>query len=599
MILRRFLLACLALGAAAAHGSAARPAIAQTGLPELVFDHVHTYAETAAYMRAAATAFPGITRLHTIGKSYLGKDLLVLEITNQKNKPTLEKPGYWIDGNLHSGEVFGGEAALHTIRALVTGYRTDRVITETLDSKVFYIMPKLNPDGSDHFITKPDGMRSVVRPFDEDRDGLVDEDPPEDLNGDGYITMMRVRDPNGTHRTSPEDPRLMVPRTPGTDPANWQGEWRVYTEGIDNDGDGLFNEDGIGGIDINRNFPANWQPHPVSTNPGPYPLSEPETRAVVDFILTLPNLTGSINYHMSGNVAVFPPSNLQTNPITGERVPQPFEDEATYKRLGAKIVELDDVAKVQVFRIHGASPASESGSIWGVLADWMYYSQGVFGWIFEYGISPGQKELFPARGRDIDRLRWSDEHYGGKLFVNWTPFDHPQLGPVEIGGFINKVYDPRYKSYTSVLCLPGPGYDRQLAAHSAWHLFLIGQSPHVRLTDVTVKPATSGYATVTAHVENVGALPTYVTQQALIGELAKSVTATITLDGASLLGGRPTVHVGHLEGLANRSGSRAVVEWVVRAERPGASATLKAISQKGGTEERTVPITPAGNDGGR
>ena len=243
---------------------------------------------------------------------------------------------------------------------------------------------------------------------------------------------------------------------------------------------------------------------------------------MVEFIAAkLPNLTGSINYHMTGNVAVFPPSNLHTDPITGDKVAQPFEDEATYKRLGAKIVELDDVAKVQVFRIHGASPASASGSIWGVLADWMYYQQGAFGWIFEFGINPGAKELFPSAGREIDRLKWSDENYGGRLFLEWKPFKHPQLGDVEIGGFLQKIYEPKYKTYISTQCLPGPNFDRQLAAHTRWHLFLISQSPHVRLSDVTVKPATAGYATVTATVTNEGPLPSYVTKQAIIGEIAR------------------------------------------------------------------------------
>ena len=102
-----------------------------------------------------------------------------------------------------------------------------------------------------------------------------------------------------------------------------------------------------------RDLADQWQPDPISTNPGAYPLSEPESRAVVDFISTLTNLTGSINYHMSGNVAVFPPSNQHVDPITGDKVRQPYEDELVYKRLGAKIVELDTVAKVQVFRVHG------------------------------------------------------------------------------------------------------------------------------------------------------------------------------------------------------------------------------------------------------
>ncbi len=146
--------------------------------PEVLFDHIHAFSEVVDYLDGVVASYPEIAKLHKIGKSYLGKDLLVLEITNKANGEGLEKPGYFIDGNLHSGEVAGGEICLHTIQELVTRYGNDPLVTDLLDTRTFYIMPKVNPDGSDHAITKPDGMRSVVRPFDDDEDGQADEDPP-------------------------------------------------------------------------------------------------------------------------------------------------------------------------------------------------------------------------------------------------------------------------------------------------------------------------------------------------------------------------------------------------------------------------------------
>ena len=180
--------------------------------PPLKFDHNYTYSEVVAYLQGLIKTYPKITKLHTIGKSYLGKDLLVLEITNQTNGKALEKPGYWIDGNLHSSEVMGAAVCLKTIDTLVTQYGKDPFITNLVDTRTIYIMPKLNPDGSDHYLTSPESIRSVVRPHDSDGDGLLDEDPPEDLNGDRYITQMRVRDELGSMKTSPEDSRLMVSR---------------------------------------------------------------------------------------------------------------------------------------------------------------------------------------------------------------------------------------------------------------------------------------------------------------------------------------------------------------------------------------------------
>lgn len=560
---------------------------AQLSQPEIFFDHMHTYREVVDYLDVVVARYPALTELHLIGKSYLGKDLLILEITNQETGAGASKPGYFIDGSLHSGEVFGGEVCLNTIQTLVTGYGTDSIVTELLDTRVFYIMPKLNPDGSEYAITTPGRMRSVVRPFDDDGDGVEDEDPAEDMNGDGYITRMRVRDENGPLRTSPEDPRLMESRQHGTDPTEWSGEFRVYSEGIDNDGDGRFNEDGIGGIDINRNFPEQWQPSPVSFNPGPYPLSEVESRAVADFLLSRPNLTGLVNYHMSGNVAVYPPSNLRTDPITGEVIQQPAEDVAVYRMLGDKAVELIDNAVIQVFKIHGASPATTHGSIWGVYVDWVYYRLGIFAWIFEVGIYPGVTDIFPSYGKEIERLRWSDANMGGQLFVDWQPFDHPQLGLVEIGGFLGKIKDPEYGTYTSVMCLPGPDYESELANHTKWHLYLAGASPLIRLADVETTSLEAGFFKISARVENRGSLATYVTEQALIGEIDKPATASITMQNATLVSGEESVDLGHI---AARS-TTEIIEWLVRVSGSEAVVVIEAKSQKGGRDTQAITLS--------
>ncbi|MCP4723470.1 MAG: hypothetical protein GY863_00465, partial [bacterium] len=241
---------------------------------DLRFDHNHTFNEVVDYLNSVTRAYPDITRLHVIGKSYLGKDLVVIEITNHETGDALAKPGYWFDGNLHASEVMGAEVCLKTIDNLVKQYGNDPYITELIDTRTLYIMPKLNPDGSDHYLFNPDGMRSSVRPYDSDRDGKKDEDPQEDLDGDGNILQMRIRDVTGTMKTSADDPRLMERCA-----EDEKGEWRVYSEGIDNDNDGRFNEDGVGGLDINRNWPAQWKQEYVQRGAGIYPLSEPETRA--------------------------------------------------------------------------------------------------------------------------------------------------------------------------------------------------------------------------------------------------------------------------------------------------------------------------------
>jgi hypothetical protein len=222
--------------------------------------------------------------------------------------------------------------------------------------------------------------------------------------------------------------------------------------------------------------------------------------------------------------------------------------------------------------------------------DWVYYRLGIFAWIHEVGTYPGVAEKFPSFGKEIDRLRWSDENLEGRLFVDWQAFDHPQLGKVEIGGFLNKIYEPKYGSYINIMCLPGPDYERLLANHTKWHFYLMSQSPLVRITDIKVTPLESDYFRIEAAVDNIGFLPTNVSRQALIGNTAKTVRASISLDGGALVGGEETIDLGHLAAKTASSGAAKKVEWVVRADSTASTATIQVVSHKGGTDRETVDV---------
>lgn len=554
--------------------------------PPLKFDHNHTFSEVVAYLNGVAKAYPNIARLHKIGKSFLGKDLLVLEITNKATGKALEKPGYWIDGNLHASEVMGAEVCLKTVDTLVTQYGKDSFITGLVDTRVIYIMPKLNPDGSDHYLTKPDGMRSSVKPHDSDGDGLLDEDPSEDLNGDGNLTMMRIKDELGPMKTSSEDPRLMVRRT-----EEEKGEWRVYSEGIDNDNDGRFNEDGVGGLDINRNWPSRWQQEWIQRGSGQYPLSEPETRAVAEFLFSHPNVTGIINHHMAGNFVYRPPTNRNFNPITGIEEEMDPQDDAIFRAFGNKYQEI--INKQPVRKVLGRGAPPREGAIWGVMIGWAYDHYGVFSWVPEMGsFNPFCDYDKNGRVTEIERLRWNDEEMGGKIFVDWKPYDHPQLGKVEIGGFVRKLYDPKYKTYTNLMCWPGEVFEDFLAKHTKWNLYLVSMSPLVRIKDVDVVPLEASYFKVTAKIQNQGFLPTNVTQQAIKNRTAKTVKVTLTLNGAKHIMGKAKVDLGHLPGHTVRSQSPVQdVEWMVKASgKKAPSAVIQVASEKGGTQTQKIAL---------
>jgi murein tripeptide amidase MpaA len=548
-------------------------------IDKLRFDHNYTNSEVVAYLEEVTRSFPNITKLHHVGKSYLGKDLFILEITNQEIGDALEKPGYWLSANIHAGEVFGPAICLKTIETMVTQYGKDPLITNLVDTRTAYIMPKINPDGSDYYLTKPDGM-SHGRPYDSDRDGLLDEDPPEDLNKDRNITLMRVRDELGEWKTSPEDPRLMVRRK-----EDEKGQWRVYSEGIDNDEDGRFNEDGAGGLNINRNLPAMWQAEWYQRGSGLYPLSEPETRAVVDFLFSHRNVAGFQDLHMSGNFLYIPPTNLRINPVTGLEDPLPPEDLALYETFGAKYSEM---LNNQTIRVAYNPPR---GLRFGVMIDWGLDQFGVI----SYTPEVGSYQAFCDYDKDgtateVERLRWNDTEMGGKVFVDWQPYDHPQLGEVEIGGFIRKIWSPTHETYINLLCYPGPVYEDFLEKHTKWNFYLMSMSPLVRITDVDVASEESGYFKIVTSIQNQGFLPTNATQLAIRHKIAKTVKATISTNGATLVLGKETVDLGHLPGNTPRSSSPIkTAEWMVKATGPGTpTVIIKAVSEKGGTDTRKV-----------
>jgi hypothetical protein len=553
---------------------------------EMTFDHNHTFSEVVNYLNDLTKAYPKITRLHTIGKSFLGKDLIVVEITNRDTGKGTDKPGYWIDGNLHAGEVMGAEVCLKTIHTLITGYGDDPFITNLIDTRTVYIMPKLNPDGSDHYLTQPDSMRSSVRPDDQDGDGRYDEDPGEDLNGDHHLTQMRVKDEKGQYRTSPDDPRLMVRRQEGE-----EGEWSVYSEGIDNDGDSRFNEDGVGGLDINRNWPSRWQQEHVQGGAGLYPLSEPETRAVAEFLLAHRNVTGLINHHMSGNFLYRPPTNRKYDPFSGEEVPFPREDEAIFETFGNKYTEIINDQPVMAVLGRGAPP--REGAIFGVMIGWAYDHYGVFSWVPEMGsLAPFCDYDKNGRVTDEEQLKWNDTEMAGKIFVDWKAYNHPQLGQVEIGGFVRKTYDEKRGTYTNIMCTPGDAFEDYLKKHTEWNLYLISKSPLVRITDVTVDPGEAGYFKLTASVQNQGYLPTNVTEQAIRNETAKAVKVSLELVGATLEMGKSEVSAGHLPGTASSLDPPVhQVEWMVKAsQRSSASAVIKVVSEKGGMDTKKIDL---------
>jgi hypothetical protein len=282
------------------HGLSAFPKVDYVQLKPLVagavdFKHFHGLDETNALLKTWASKYPDLVDLYSVGKSFEGRDIWQITITNKKTGRDTDKPAFFMEGGRHSGEISGIEATLYLIHHLLSRYGSDAEITRLVDTRAFYLKPNNNPDGNALYQYTAQSNRSTVRPYDDDNDGLLDEDAGDDLDGDGFIRQMRkyVGPGKGTMIKHPGDPsgRLMQRAQGG------KGDYITYSEGIDNDGDGRYNEDGIGGLDLHRNYPENWRPMREATGrgytqggAGEYPLSETETRAVFSFLLTHPNV---------------------------------------------------------------------------------------------------------------------------------------------------------------------------------------------------------------------------------------------------------------------------------------------------------------------
>ncbi|TVR42115.1 MAG: peptidase M14 [Bacteroidia bacterium] len=435
-------------------------------------------------------AFPELITLESIGKSYDDRDLWLLTVTNKNNKPHDEKPGFWIDGNIHANEIQTAEVSVYTAWYLAEKYGNNSFITDLLDDNVFYILPVMNPDGRDHYMNQPNTFstpRSGTMPLDDDGDGIAGEDGFDDLNGDGHITQMRRRNPYGQWRTDPNDPRRMVLAPPGE-----FGEWELLGwEGIDRDGDGRLNEDPEAGrYDHNRDWGWNWQPDYVQRGAYLYPFSLPETRAVRDFVMDHPNIAGAITHHNTGGMLL--------------RGPGAREDERLYLRedvqvydalgaLGEKIIPGYDYLVLY----------QDLYTVYGGQIDWFHMMRGIFTFTSEmfsrYYLFNEEPTGGWGWGIHEDYFTFDKHLLFEDAFVPWEDYDHPQFGEIQIGGF--------KKNYIRV----NPGFllEQELHRLMAFTLFHAYHTPRLEIVELSARDLGGGLREVTAVIANTRLIPTH------------------------------------------------------------------------------------------
>ncbi|MDQ1402200.1 MAG: hypothetical protein QOG03_516 [Actinomycetota bacterium] len=540
-------------------------------MPDVRFDRWYRYDELTTLLHAFADEHPDLVELESIGKSYEERDIWLLTITQRAGRPHTEKPALWVEASIHATELTGTAAALHLINRLVTGYGNDKKVTEALDTRCFYVVPRLNPDGAEAALSDPPRIqRSSSRPWPrtDQQDGLR----VEDADGDGRILTMRIPDSNGNWKRHPDDPRLLVARDPdeyGGDPDAGDVYYRLLPEGRIQNYDGILVKMAppLRGLDINRNFPVDWRPEGEQMGAGPFPTSEPEIRAEVEAITQRPNICAFIAYHTQSGVHLRPSSMYADDQM-------PTFDLRTFKAIGKRATEITGYPAASVFHDFKYDPKDV---ITGVADDWAYEHLGIHGWTTEFwsvlraaGITDFKFidwYLDHPIDDDLKLLKWSDETINGEGYVDWYPFEHPELGSVELGGW-NSL---RFHRNPPLELL-----EKEIAPHAEWAIFHLLISPRLVAHSFRVEPVGSGTWRLTAVVHNDGWLPTNVTQKALDKKTVRPIEAELTLpDGVELVGGERRVELGQLQGRALKNAmmgggadptaDRAKVEWVVKA----------------------------------
>jgi murein tripeptide amidase MpaA len=560
-------------------------------IPVPRFDQFYRHEELTRLLQDYASAAPQLVELRSIGQSHEGRDIWLVVLTNRATGDDADKPAFWADGNIHAAELTASTACLYWLHKLVAGHGSDREATELLDTRTVYLVPRLNPDGAELALAdKPRHIRSSTRPYPFD-EAVVEGLTVEDVDGDGRVLSMRIPDPHGTFKAYEAEPRLMVPRAPG----EFGGQYyRLIPEGTLTNWDGLkinVNRDREG-LDLNRNFPAFWRQEFEQVGAGEYPASEPEVRAMVDFIVKHPNIGAAVSFHTHSGVILRPMGMQSDDDMTPE-------DLWMFKRLsdlGATLTGYPAVSIHHDFKYHPKETITGT-------QDWVYEHLGALFWVVEIWAPNKEAGITDYKWiewyrehpveDDLKLLKWSDEHCGGQAYVDWQPFRHPQLGMVEIGGWDKMNYwrNP-----------PPELREREAARFPPWLTQLALSLPKLEVLRAEVRSLGHDTWRVRFAVANAGYLPSNVTHRAVERKTVRGTVFSIHLPpGAALISGKERETGPHLSGHAPRTsqqaflpdraltGDRAVVEWIVQAP-VGTRLSLVATADRAGTVRTEVTL---------
>jgi len=534
-------------------------------IPELTFHAFFTYEEVTDFVNSLVSACPDLCRLGSLGMSREGREIHLLTVTDYSSGAPEDKPGYLIHGNIHAAELSGTHAALYTARQLIADS------PDLLKDMVFYIVPRLNPDGAEFVATTSGPIRSRTDRSELEPNTLY----PKDMNNDGLILSMRQEYPDGSFVIDPQDTRLLIRRKADSK----EPFYRVLPEGEIHEWDGTDHIfiDGRS-FDWNRNWSYDWRPEPEQYGAGDFPFSELEMRHIAEFIHSRQNLFGILGYHTGPSAILIPPSTGSESDLDAGDV-RIMEDLAL---IGSKHTGFP---VMQVVKYH--RKRDRDINLRGHFHNFGYHHLGLFVFEFELGIMKNSagittEEQFSVQIEEDSEeemrklMKWWDcQEEREPIYRDWETFQHPQLGKVEIGGFlIRHTAGPTLHDLARI----SEGTYKFTLEHAHKH-------PRVILEDVHVDNVGGEVFRIRARVANRGEFPTHISNKGRDLRRLQPVRVEFHPDeGVILLSAQGHYSLGHLGGVTD---SRSL-EWFVLAPKGGKH--LCEIRMLGGTGGNTKQL---------
>lgn len=534
------------------------------------------HAALTAQLRAWADEHPDLVRLDVLCTTPEGREQWLLTIGRD---PDRARPSAWVNGNMHASELTGSSVALaiaEDVLALHT--RPDAAmhdlpahVRDRLRDVVFRIVPRVSPDGAEAVLTTGRYVRSVPRDARSHR--LHPRWIGGDIDGDGLALVMRREDPNGEFVESRSVPGLMLVRE-----LEDEGPfYKLWPEGLVENFDGeripdpsfLCDND----ADLNRQFPWHWTPEPEQVGAGRFPLSEPEARAIAEWAVAHPELFVWLDLHTFGGCFIRPRGDAPDTDMDPA-------DLAIYRQLGAWAdahVGYPMVSGFEEFTYEPKTPVR------GDLIEWAWAQRGCVSavcelWdVFARAGLPRPKRFVDAYTHqsraDLERIgAWLRENTGDEVLRPWKRVDHPQLGPVEVGGL-----DIRFglsnppRSLLPEVC----------AKLSAWFLRVAAMVPRPEITELAVEPLGDGVWALRGAVENRGYLPTYGLSSARKLPWNEGLWLEADVSGARL-DGESRVALGHLDGWGRGRFDGTGALYYMRSRGNGHRATFRLVGRGAG-----------------